>query len=98
MYYIKDLERRIREFHWQEICTPEKFAGCTPNSNPAEWQRACDCWAEWMAEAWKAVAVAHAGRPLSDSEFLSNYGEWKDRESQPGKALLMIIKKDERPE
>lgn len=97
MSYIKTLEKYIHYYHLQEQSTPEKFAGCTADSNPAEWQRACDCWDQWMGEVWLEVARAHAGGALSDSEILQQYGEWKDRAREPGKRLLMIIRKDDRP-
>jgi len=98
MAYIRELEQKIHDYLWQESCTPEQFAAKEKNNDRDEWQRAWDCWEQWIGEAWKDVAIAHAGRPLTDSEFRTSYGEWKDRESEPGKKLLRIIKKDERPE
>jgi broad specificity phosphatase PhoE len=96
MAYITELEKRIHYYHLQEHSTPEKFAGKYRDTDPAEWQRARLCWEEWMGEAWNAVAIAHAGRNLSDSEIVASYGEWKDRESEPGIRLFRIIMKDRR--
>ena len=50
-----------------------------------------------MELRWKDVAMAHAGEPLTDSEFLARYGLWKGRENEPGKKLLKLVEKEQRP-
>ena len=98
MAYIREFEKQIYYYLLQESCTPVQFATEHRDTNPEEWQRAWSLWENWMQQQWKVVAATHAGKPLSDSQFLLRYGEWKDRESGPGKKLLRIINKDKRPE
>ena len=98
MAYITELEKQIHYYLIQEWCTPERFAARYKESDPDEWNRAWSLWEEWTAQQWKVVAIAHAGKPLSESEFLSEYGEWQDRESEPGHRLFRIINKDKRPQ
>jgi hypothetical protein len=43
------------------------------------------------------VAMVHAGESLTDSEFLARYGLWKDRDNEPGRKLLKLIEKEQRP-
>lgn len=95
MAYIKNLEKQIYWYNIAEKCTPELIAEPARCFGPVEWPRADRMFEEEMQNQWRAVAEAHASRKLSDSEFLSGYGEWGDRMTAPGDALLRIIYKDQ---
>ena len=98
MSYIKHLEKQIYWYNISEKCTPELIVAPARSFGPVEWPRAISMYEEGLEGRWRAVAEAHAGRTLSESEFESTYGQWKNRHTQPGAELLRIIYKDRRPE
>jgi hypothetical protein len=94
MSYIKELEKQIYWFHIQEQCTPDVIVAPARSFGPVEWPRAIKMYEEGLEGRWRAVAEAHAGRKLPQPEFVSTYGEWSDRHTPPGDALLRLIRKD----
>ena len=98
MSYITDLEKQIYWYNISEKCTPDIIAAPARSFGPVVWPRAIKMYEEGLDGRWRAVAEAHAGRKLAEPEFESTYGQWKNRHTEPGAALLRIICKDHRPE
>ena len=81
---IHFLAGKLKDYALQESCTPARWAVNLLDEDPEEWQRAWDLWEEWMEAIWKELALIHAAEPLSDTEFLDQYGLWKDRKQNTG--------------
>ena len=95
--YEQHLEHQIYCLVLQEGATPAGFAKECMDPSHERWQEAWDLWDEWVEAAWKDAAMAHAGRPLSDEEYLEMYGPWKDRNTLPGKKLNDLVEPRRRP-
>ena len=90
--YEQRLEDEIDSLVRTEQGTPARFASECMDPTHERWQEAWDLYYEWIEHHWKKVAMAHAGRPLTDEEVIRLYGSWKDRDQLPGKTLYDMVK------
>ncbi len=95
--YEQRLEDEIRGLVSTEAGTPARFASECMDPTHERWQEAWDLYHEWVEHHWKKVAMAHAGRPLTDEESINLYGLWKDRHEAPGSVLNDLIDSNRRP-
>ena len=95
--YEQHLEDEIHGMILVEGATPAGFASECMDPGHERWQEAWDLYYEWVEHQWRKVAMAHAGRPLTDDEFLRLYGRWQDRGKFPGKELDALVEFRRRP-
>ena len=95
--YEQLLEHEIYMLVLQEGASPVGFARECMDPKHERWQEAWDLWDKWLEICWRHVAMAHAGRPLADEEYLELYGPWKERMQLPGRKLFDLVAKQRRP-
>jgi hypothetical protein len=95
--YEQLLEHEIYMLVLGEGASPVGFAADCMDPKHERWQEAWDLWDESLEIGWKNAAMAHAGRPLTDEEYLELYGPWKERMQLPGKKLYELVEKQRRP-
>jgi hypothetical protein len=95
--YEELLEHEIYMLVLSEGSSPVWFARECMDPKHERWQEAWDLWGEGLEIGWRNAAMAHAGRPLAEEEYLAPYGRWKDRMQLPGRKLYELVAKQRQP-